>query len=234
MNVMPNPGYSSGDAMAAVREVAAEQLPMGYGYEFGGMTREEGEQSSSMIIMIFAICTLMIYLILSGLYESYIIPLAVLLSVPFGLMGSFLFAVWFGLDNNIYLQTGLIMLIGLLSKTAILITEYASQRRAAGASIAHAAISAAKARFRPVLMTALTMVLGLMPLMMSTGVGANGSRSLGTGTVGGMFVGTIALLFVVPSFFMFFQWLQERFFPGNRPDAAADVEKKSSDLKIEE
>ena len=155
----------------------------------------------------------MIYLILSALYESFLIPFAVLLSVPCGLMGSFLFARMFGLENNIYLQTGLIMLIGLLAKTAILLTEYAAERRKAGMGLIASALSAAKARLRPILMTALTMIFGLLPLMVASGVGANGNRSLGTGAVGGMVVGTLALLFIVPSLFIAFQWLQERIRP---------------------
>ena len=155
----------------------------------------------------------MIYLILSALYESFLIPFAVILSVPFGLMGSFLFARMMGLENNIYLQTGLIMLIGLLAKTAILLTEYATERRAAGMSLTSAALSAAKVRLRPILMTALTMVFGLLPLVVATGVGANGNSSLGTGAVGGMLIGTLALLFVVPSLFIVFQYLQEKVRP---------------------
>lgn len=155
----------------------------------------------------------MIYLILSALYESFLIPFAVLLAVPFGLAGSFLFAKMMGLENNIYLQTGLIMLIGLISKTAILLTEYAAERRKAGMSLTSAALSAAKARLRPILMTAGTMIFGLLPLMVATGVGANGNSSLGTGTVGGMLIGTLALLFVVPSLFIVFQYLQEKVRP---------------------
>ena len=157
-----------------------------------------------------------IYLILCALYESLFIPLAVILSVPFGLAGSFMFARIFGLENNIYLQTGLIMLIGLLSKTAILLTEYASERRRAGMSIAQAAISAAGVRLRPILMTSLTMIFGMLPMMFATGVGANGNISIGVGTVGGMLVGTVALLFVVPPLFMLFQYMQERFMPQRR------------------
>ena len=212
VNAMPAEGYSTGDAIRAVQETAATSLPKGYGYDYGGITREENQQSGTTII-IFAICFLMIYLILSALYESFIVPFAVLLSVPCGLMGSFLFARMFGLENNIYLQTGLIMLIGLLAKTAILLTEYATERRKAGMGLIASALSAAKARFRPILMTVLTMVFGLLPLMVASGVGANGNRSLGTGTVGGMVVGTLALLFIVPSLFIAFQWLQERLRP---------------------
>ena len=185
VNAMPADGYSTGDAIKAVQETAEQSLPKGYGYDYGGITREENQQSGTTMI-IFGICFLMIYLILSALYESFIIPFAVLLSVPCGLMGSFLFARMFGLENNIYLQTGLIMLIGLLAKTAILLTEYAAERRKAGMGLIASAVSAAKARLRPILMTALTMIFGLFPLMMSSGVGANGNRSLGTGVVGGM------------------------------------------------
>lgn len=212
VNAMPAEGYSTGDAIRAVRETAELALPKGYGYDFGGITREENQQSSTTVV-IFAICILMIYLILCGLYESFLIPFAVILSVPFGLMGSFLFARMVGLENNIYLQTGLIMLIGLLAKTAILLTEYASERRAAGMSLTGAAMSAAKARLRPILMTALTMIFGLLPLMVSTGVGANGNSSLGTGAVGGMIIGTLALLFIVPALFVIFQYIQEKFRP---------------------
>ena len=212
VNAMPADGYSPGDAIKAVQETAEQSLPKGYGYDYGGITREENQQSGTTMI-IFGICFLMIYLILSALYESFIIPFAVLLSVPCGLMGSFLFARMFGLENNIYLQTGLIMLIGLLAKTAILLTEYAAERRKAGMGLIASAVSAAKARLRPILMTALTMIFGLFPLMMSSGVGANGNRSLGTGVVGGMTIGTLALLFIVPTLFIAFQWLQERLRP---------------------
>ena len=212
VNAMPADGYSTGDAIKAVQETAEQSLPKGYGYDYGGITREENQQSGTTII-IFGICFLMIYLILSALYESFIIPFAVLLSVPCGLMGSFLFAWMFGLENNIYLQTGLIMLIGLLAKTVILLTEYAAERRKAGMGLIASAVSAAKARLRPILMTALTMIFGLFPLMMSSGVGANGNRSLGTGVVGGMTIGTLALLFIVPTLFIAFQWLQERLRP---------------------
>ena len=212
VNAMPADGYSTGDAIRAVKETAEQALPKGFGYDFGGITREENQQTNTTVI-IFAICILMIYLILCGLYESFLIPFAVILSVPFGLMGSFLFAKTIGLENNIYLQTGLIMLIGLLAKTAILLTEYASERRAAGMGIIAAAVSAAKARLRPILMTALTMIFGLLPLMFSTGVGANGNSSLGTGAVGGMVIGTLALLFIVPTLFVIFQFIEEKFRP---------------------
>ena len=212
VNAMPAEGYSSGDAIRAVEETAQAALPIGFGFEFGGITREESQQSGTTVI-IFGICLLMIYLILCALYESFVVPFAVLLAVPCGLMGTFLFAKMLGLENNIYLQVGLIMLIGLLAKTAILLTEYATERRHAGMSLTAAAVSAAKARLRPILMTALTMIVGLFPLMAATGVGANGNRSLGTGAVGGMVIGTLALLFIVPSLFIAFQWLQEKIKP---------------------
>lgn len=206
-------GYSSGEAIEAVREVMEERLPAGYGYEFGGMSREEASTGSSTAI-IFVICIVFIYLILCALYESVFIPIVIILSIPFGLAGSFLFANMFGLENNIYLQIGLLMLIGLLAKTAILLTEYASERRRAGASIVSAALSAAKARLRAILMTSLTMVFGMLPMMFATGVGANGNISIGVGTVGGMLVGTIALLFVVPTLFIIFQSIEERVSPN--------------------
>ena len=212
INGMPASGYSSGQAIQAVREVAAETLPAGYGFEFGGMAREEAGTGSSTTI-IFVICVVFIYLILCALYESLFVPVAVILSVPFGLAGSFLFAKMFGLENNIYLQIGLLMLIGLLAKTAILLTEYASERRKQGMSIPQAAISAAQVRLRPILMTSLTMIFGMLPLMVATGVGANGNISIGVGTVGGMLIGTIALLFIVPVLFIVFQTLQERLMP---------------------
>ena len=205
-------GYSSGDAIKAIQEVAAQVLPKGYGYEFDGITREEAQTGSNTVI-IFGICILLIYLILSALYESFLIPFAVILSVPCGLMGSFLLAKMMGMENNIYLQTGIIMLIGLLSKTAILITEYAADRRAAGMSLTQAAVSAAKARLRPILMTVLTCVFGMIPLVLSHGVGANGNSTLGAGVIGGMIVGTLALLFLVPTLFIIFQTLQEKVKP---------------------
>lgn len=204
-------GYSSGQAIQAIRETAAEVLPEGYGYEFGGMTREEASAQNTTAL-VFVICIVFIYLILCALYESVFIPMAVILSVPFGLLGSFIFAYLWGLENNIYMQTGLIMLIGLLSKTAILLTEYASERRRQGMSILSAALDAAAVRLRPILMTSLTMIFGLLPLAIATGVGANGNRSLGVGAIGGMFIGTIALLFVVPILFVIFQNIEERVF----------------------
>ena len=208
-------GYSSGQAINAIRETAAEVLPEGYGYEFGGMSREEAS-SQNTTALVFVICIIFIYLILCALYESVFIPMAVILSVPFGLAGSFIFAWIWGLENNIYMQTGLIMLIGLLSKTAILLTEYASARRRQGMSILAAALDAAAVRLRPILMTSLTMVFGLLPLAIATGVGANGNRSLGVGAIGGMLIGTIALLFIVPILFVVFQTIEERVFRHRR------------------
>lgn len=208
---MPADGYSSGDVINAVTEVAARTLPTGYGYEYSGMTREEAQMAGSHdTVIIYCICVLFIYLILCALYESLFVPMAVIMSVPFGLAGSFLFARMWGLENNIYLQTGLIMLIGLLSKTAILVTEYATERRKSGMTLTQAAMSAVAVRLRPILMTALTMVFGMLPLMFASGVGANGNRSLGVGVVGGMVIGTVALLFVTPAFFIVFQYVEER------------------------
>ena len=205
----PAQGYSSGQVLEAIGETAREVLPSNYTYEFGGISREESKTTNNATL-IFLLCMVLVYLILCALYESVFIPFAVLLSVPCGLMGSFLFAWLFGLENNIYMQTGLIMIIGLLAKTAILFTEYAGKRRSEGMTLAQAAYSAAKVRLRPILMTVLSMVFGLVPLMMAHGVGANGSRSLATGVIGGMIVGTLALLFLVPSLFIVFQYIQER------------------------
>ncbi|MGM9693276.1 MAG: efflux RND transporter permease subunit [Alloprevotella sp.] len=206
----PAAGYSSGQAIAAINETAARVLPVGYGFEFGGMSREEASAAGTTAL-VFLICIVFVYLILCALYESLTMPFAVILSVPFGLAGSFLFAKMWGLENNIYMQTGLIMLIGLLAKTAILLTEYASERRRRGMGIGAAALAAAKARLRPILMTSMTMVFGMLPLMFAHGVGANGNRSVGVGTIGGMLVGTVGLMFVVPVLFIVFQTIQERF-----------------------
>lgn len=215
VNGTPAAGYSSGQAIQAVREVAEQTLPAGYGFEFGGMSREEASTGNTAAL-VFIICIIFIYLILCALYESLFIPIAVILSVPFGLAGSFLFAKMFDLENNIYMQTGLIMLIGLLAKTAILLTEYASERRHQGMTITQAAVSAAEVRLRPILMTSLTMIFGMLPMMFATGVGANGNISIGVATVGGMLIGTIALLFIVPVLFIVFQYLQERLMPVRR------------------
>ena len=220
--VTPAAGYSSGEVMKVIEEVAEQTLPTGYGYEYGGMSREEEELSgSNQTVMIYLICVVLIFLILSCLYESFLVPWAVILSVPFGVMGSFLFAKMFGLENNIYMQTGVIMLIGLLAKTAILITEFALDRRRKGMGIVEAAYQAAQVRFRPILMTVLTMIFGMLPLMFASGAGANGNSSLGTTVVGGMLVGTIALLFVVPVFFVIFEYLQEKVRPPKREEADA-------------
>lgn len=233
VNVSPAEGYSSGEALAAIQQTAQQVLPRGYGYDLGGMSREEREQSGQTGI-IFAIAIVMIYLLLSALYESFLIPFSVILAVPAGLMGSFLAANIAGIENNIYLQTGLIMLIGLLSKTAILITEYAVARRKAGMSLVSAAMSAAKDRLRPILMTVLAMIFGLIPLVIAHGVGANGNRALGTGVVGGLLVGTLALLVFVPVLFVIFQWLQERFTPV-QPERSQDwqVQDETAQAKIE-
>ena len=205
----PAPGYSSGQVLKAINKTAGNILPASYTYELGGISREESNTTNNAI-WIFILCMVLVYLILCALYESLFIPFAVLLSVPCGLMGSFLFAWMFDLENNIYMQTGLIMIIGLLAKTAILLTEYAGKRRAEGMSLVQSAYSAAKVRLRPILMTVLSMVFGLIPLMLAHGVGANGSRSLATGVVGRMIVGTLALLFLVPSLFIVFQYIQEK------------------------
>lgn len=206
------PGHSSGDAIKAIQEVAATDLPVGYSIDFSGLTREQST-SGNNTALIFAICILFVYLVMIGLYESLFIPFAVILAVPFGLFGSFLFAKIFGVENNIYLQIGLIMLIGLLAKTAILLTEYATQCRHAGMSLKQAAFFAAKMRLRPIMMTSLTMIFGMLPLVFASGVGANGSRAIGVGTVGGMFIGTLGLLFLVPTLFIVFQKLQEKVKP---------------------
>lgn len=210
----PAPGYSSGDAIAAIERVASQTLPQGYGFEYAGMTREEaGSSSGSATAMIFGLCLLFVYLLLSAQYESYILPWAVILSIPFGLMGAFIFATIFGITNNIYLQIALIMLIGLLAKNAILIIEFALERRHSGMSIFNAAVAAAAARLRPILMTSLAMVIGLLPMMLSTGVGANGNRALGTGSVGGMLVGMVLQIFIVPALFCVFEAIQEKIKP---------------------
>lgn len=210
VNISPKEGYSNTQIMEAIADAASENLPVGYSYEYGGISREEAQGGGSGAVFIYLLCIVLIYFILASLYESFLIPFTVLLSVPFGLMGSFLFARMFGMENNIYLQTGVIMLIGLLAKTAILITEYAAERRRHGMGIVEAAYEAAIVRFRPILMTVLTIVVGLLPLMFASGVGANGTSVLGTGVIGGMLVGAIALIFVVPVFYIIFQTLQEK------------------------
>lgn len=213
VNGSPAPGYSSGQAIQAIEEVAKETLPSGYGYEYSGMTREEQSTSGSTTYLIFVLCFVFVYLLLSAQYESYILPLAVILSVPFGLMGSFIFAQFMGVENNIYMQIALIMLIGLLAKNAILIVEFALERRQTGMSIVSAAVLGASARLRPILMTSLAMVIGLLPMMFAHGVGANGNSTLGTGAIGGMLIGMICQIFIVPTLFVAFQTLQEKFKP---------------------
>ena len=233
VNVNAAEGYSSGQAQQAISEVAAQVLPTGYGYEYGGMAREEASSSSNQTMFVYLICILLVFLIMVCLYESFLIPLAVIFSVPFGLMGSFLFAKLFGLENNIYLQTGMIMLIGLLAKTAILITEYAAERRRRGMGIVVSAYTAAQARLRPILMTVLCMTFGMLPLMFSSGAGANGNGSLATGVVGGLVVGTLALLFVTPVFFIIFEYLQEKFRKPMKiePDLRILVENQRNDAE---
>lgn len=210
----PAEGYSSGQALAAVERVAAETLPTGFGFEYAGMTREEGSSSSgSSTAIIFGLCLLFVYLLLSAQYESYIIPWAVILSIPFGLMGSFIFAKMFDITNNIYLQISLIMLIGLLAKNAILIVEFALERRRTGMSVINSAIQGAAARLRPILMTSLALIIGLLPMMFASGVGANGNRALGVGSIGGMLIGMILQIFFVPALFVIFQLIQEKISP---------------------
>jgi len=209
----PAQGYSSGQALAAIERVAQQTLPQGYGYEYAGMTREEGTSSSNTTAVIFGLCLLFVYLLLSAQYESYIIPWGVILSIPFGLMGSFIFAKMFGISNNIYLQISLIMLIGLLAKNAILIIEFALERRRTGMSIVNAAIAGAQARLRPILMTSLALIIGLLPMMFASGVGANGNRALGVGSIGGMLIGMILQIFIVPALFVAFQIIQEKISP---------------------
>ena len=214
VELTPAEGYTSGDVINAVSEVSAATLPQGYGYEYTGTAREEAASSSSTA-WVFAISLLLVFIVLCCLYESLLIPMAVMLSVPFGLVGSFMLINLAELENNIYMQVGIIMLIGLLAKTAILITEYACERRREGMTIVEAAFDAAKARLRPILMTALTLVVGLMPMIFERGAGAMGNVTLGLCVVGGMLVGTLALLLFVPVFFIFFQTLEERLRVGD-------------------
>ncbi len=210
----PAPGYTSGDCLAAIERVAAETLPAGFGYEYSGMTREEASSGAgSTTAIIFGLCLLFVYLLLSAQYESYILPWAVIFSIPFGLMGTFIFAQIFDISNNIYLQIALIMLIGLLAKNAILIVEFAVERRRTGMSIVNAAIQGATARLRPILMTSLAMIIGLLPMMFATGAGANGNRALGTGSIGGMLIGMILQVLIVPALFVIFQKIQEKITP---------------------
>ena len=214
VNGNPAPGYTSGDCLAAITRVAQETLPPGYGYEYSGMTREEASSGAgSTTAVIFGLCLLFVYLLLSAQYESYILPMSVILSIPFGLMGTFIFAQIFGVSNNIYLQIALIMLIGLLAKNAILIVEFAIERRRTGMSVVNAAIQGASARLRPILMTSLAMIIGLLPMMFASGAGANGNRALGTGSIGGMLIGMFLQIFIVPALFVIFQKIQEKITP---------------------
>ena len=242
INATPADGYSSGQAIQAAEEVAKQVLPQGYGYEFSGLTRSEKEASNSTA-MIFVLCIVFVYLILSAQYESYILPLAVILSIPIGLSGAFIFTLIFGHNNDIYMQISLIMLIGLLAKNAILIVEFALERRRTGMAIKYAAILGAGARLRPILMTSLAMIIGLLPLMFASGVGRNGNQTLGAAAVGGMLIGTLCQVFVVPALFAFFQYLQERIKPLEFEDEANhDVIKEleqfakgpAHDYKVEE
>ena len=220
-------GYSTGEAIKAVEEVAADMLPTGYTYDYSGLTRQEAKASNSTAL-IFLLCFVFIYLILSAQYESYILPLAVVLSVPFGLAGAFLFTQLFGHSNDIYMQISLIMLIGLLAKNAILIVQFALERRETGMAISWSAVLGAAARLRPILMTSLAMVVGLLPMMFASGVGKNGNQTLGAAAVGGMFIGTLIQIFVVPALFVIFQSLQEKFRPmkfedEENPEVAAEL-----------
>ena len=244
--VAPASGYTSGQALQAIAEVAKENLPMGFGYELGGMAREEAQTSGSTTGIIFVLCFVFVYLLLSAQYESYILPLAVLLSVPFGLMGSFIFVNGFSalgsipalkmilgtMSNDIYMQIALIMLMGLLAKNAILIVEFALDRRKQGMSISWAAVLGAAARLRPILMTSLAMIVGLIPLMLAMGVGAHGNRTLGASTIGGMLIGMILQIFIVPVLFVVFQWLQEKIKPMewdslDESEVASEIEQYS-------
>ena len=213
INGMPAAGYSSGDAIRAINEVAAQTLPQGYGHEYSGITREEENSSAAATAFIFLLCLVFVYLILSAQYESYILPLAVILSIPFGLMGTFIFSRIFSIANNIYLQIALIMLIGLLAKNAILIVEFALDRRKTGMSIIGAAVAGAAARLRPILMTSFALIIGLLPLMFARGVGANGNNALGAGSIGGMLIGMVLQVLIVPCLFVVFQTIQEKFVP---------------------
>ena len=242
--VAPASGYTSGQALAAISEVAKENLPAGFAYELGGMAREEAESSGSTTGLIFVLCFVFVYLLLSAQYESYILPLAVLLSIPFGLLGSFLFVngmsaignisvlkmIMGSMSNDIYMQIALIMLMGLLAKNAILIIEFALDRRKMGMSITWAAVLGAAARLRPILMTSLAMIVGLIPLMLASGAGANGNRTLGTSAIGGMLIGMILQIFVVPALFVAFQYLQEKV----KPMEWADVDNSDAEPEIEQ
>jgi HAE1 family hydrophobic/amphiphilic exporter-1 len=234
-------GFSTGEAIKAAQEVAANVLPTGYTYEYQGLTREEAKASNSTAI-IFLLCFLFIYLILSAQYESYLLPFAVLLSVPFGLAGCYFFTWAFGHSNDIYMQISLIMLIGLLAKNAILIVQFALERRQTGMAISWSAVLGASARLRPILMTSLAMIIGLLPMMFASGVGKNGNQTLGAAAIGGMLIGTLLQIFVVPTLFVIFQSLQEKFRPmkfegeDENPDITTELQqytKKPVDYTIE-
>ena len=229
-SVQPSAGYSEGNVQQVIEEVAKTHLPTGYTFEYGGMSRElQANSKSNLTALIYLVCILLIYMILASLYESFFIPLAVLLSVPFGLMGSFALSWLCGQENNIYLQTGVIMLIGLLAKTAILITEFAVEKRKQGMPIVEAALGACEDRLRPILMTVVTMIAGMIPLIIEGGAGANGNRALAIGVTGGMAVGTLALVFVVPAFYIIFQKLHERFQGEPEPAEEEPLESRSTD-----
>ena len=244
INGNPATGYTSGQAIQAIQEVAQQTLPQGYSYEFSGQSREEQSSSGNTTGIVFVLCFVFIYLLLSAQYESYILPFSVLLSVPFGLAGSFIFIHAMGglnsiipifgeAANNIYVQIALIMLMGLLAKNAILIVEFALDRRKMGMSITWAAVLGAGARLRPILMTSMAMIIGLLPMMFAFGVGANGNRALGTTAIGGMLIGMILQIYIVPVLFVIFQSLQEKLTPmhwddvENSGEAVSDIEQYS-------
>lgn len=241
VNGSPNDGYSTGQALTAIEEVAAQKLPSGYGFEYSGISREE-KNSGSQTVYIFLLCLAFVYLLLSAKYESYLLPFAVILSLPVGLSGVFIFAKIFDIDNNIYMQISLIMLVGLLAKNAILMVEFSVERRKKGMELMKSAIEGAKARLRPILMTSFAFVFGLMPLLFAKGVGANGNRSIGTGAIGGMLFGTLLGVFVIPALYIIFQGLQEKL-RGNKKEEEedesddgktnpdADIKNKDRDLK---
>jgi hydrophobic/amphiphilic exporter-1 (mainly G- bacteria), HAE1 family len=221
INGMPKPGYSSGDAIRAIQEVAEASLPRGFSYEFSGMTREETGAGSQTSI-IFLLSLLFVYFLLAAQYESYILPLAVIFSVPTGILGVFMFIGFTGIENNIYVQVGLIMLIGLLAKNAILIVEFAVQKRKAGLDLIESALEASKLRLRPILMTSFAFVVGLLPLTWATGGSSLGNRSIGTGALGGMLTGVLLGVFVIPVLFVIFQYLHERV-SSKKPQPSADT-----------
>ena len=227
VNATAADGYSSGDAIRAVEEVASTTLPTGFGYEFSGLTRSEQESSSSTMI-IFALCLTFVYLILSAQYESYLVPLSVILSIPFGIAGAFLFTDLFGKNNDIYMQIALIMLIGLLAKNAILIVQFALERRRTGMALSWSAVLGASARLRPILMTSFAMIIGLAPLLIPIGVGYNGNMTIGAAAIGGMLIGMICQLLVVPALFYIFQYLQEKI----KPLEFEDDNKSSVDTEL--